>query len=116
MPEILRSKVRRGASKIEAIITLSTADDVKVRINTVVITAHRCRRRVKEAIRKIIFDYRKERVPKLSFEEFTQLVISPLPVDEISAQAHKIFPISEVILAKVKVLSEPTERTPLAKE
>jgi ribosomal protein S3AE len=108
--ETIRAKVHRGISKIEAIITLNTADGVKVRINTIVITAHRCRTKVKEDIRKAVFKYRSERVPKMSFEEFVNFVISDLPKEEIHAIVHKIFPTSEVFVAKVKVLSDPTER------
>ena len=116
LPEVLRAKVHRGISKIEAIITLTTADGVKVRINTVVLTAHRCRTKVKEDIRKKIFEYRSERVPKMSFEEFANFVVSGMPEAEIMPIVHKIFPVSEVIVAKVKVLSDPTERKAVATE
>ncbi|GEM_PF-4023197 len=112
IPDYIQSKIHRGISKIECIKTLHTADGVKVRINTIVITAHRCRTKVKEDIRKAVFKYRSERVPKMSFEEFANFVLSGLPEEEIHPIVHKIFPVSEVLVAKVKVLSDPTERTP----
>jgi len=54
--DYLRSLVRRGASKVEASITVVTTDDYRVRVQPVALTTKKADRSQEKAIRRVMID------------------------------------------------------------
>jgi len=111
--DYIRSLVRRGTSRVDAIMDVQTKDGIKLRVMTMAVTLSRIKTSQKKAIRKIMFQITEERVSQLDFATFVQQVVLGTIATDIQMQAKKIYPIKKVEVYKLKVLT-PTYEIPVA--
>jgi len=112
--DYIRSIVRRGTSRIDAIKDVETKDGIKLRVMTMAVTQNRVKTSQKRAIRKIMFEIIDEKAKELSFDEFIQQSVLGNIAAEIEVRAKKIYPLKKAEVRKIKVLT-PVYEIPLKK-
>ena len=110
--DYIRSIVRRGTSRVDAIKDITTKDGVRLRVMTMAVTQNRVKTSQMKAIRKIMFEIIDEKAKALNFDEFIQESVLGRIATEIQARAKKIYPIKKAEVRKIKVLT-PTYEIPL---
>ena len=112
--DYLRSLVRRGSSKIDAVRDITTVDGVDLRVMAMSVAIKRIKTSQIKAIRKIMFEIIDEKASILSFDEFIQESVLGRIAAEIQVRAKKIYPLKKAEIRKIKVLS-PIYQVPLKK-
>lgn len=112
--DYIRSLVRRGTSRIDAILDVETKDGVKLRVMAMAVTISRVKASQKKAIRKIMFQLIEEKASQLDFDTFVQQAVLGNIASEIEVNARKIYPLKKAEVRKIKVLTSPFE-IPLSK-
>ena len=107
--DYIRSLVRRGTSRIDAIRDIVTKDGVRLRVMCMVVTENRVKTSQEKAIRKIMFDLIEEKAGQLTFDEFVQEAVLGMIATEIEMRARKIYPIRKAEVRKIKVLTNVFE-------
>ena len=110
--DYIKSLVRRKSSKIQGIFNVVTKDGYHLRLTIIALTSYRCNTSQKRAIRKIMEEYVKERVPQLTLNELIQEMIFGKMSAVIAERARKIYPIRKVEVYKSKLLMIPTPEGP----
>lgn len=110
--DYIRSLVRRGRSRVDAILDVTTSDGVKLRIMAMAVTMRRVKTSQERAIREIMFDIIEEKASKLDFDSFVQEAVLGQIAGEIMVRAKKIYPLYKAEVRKIKVLT-PTFEIPL---
>jgi len=105
--DYIRSLVRRGTSRIDAIIDVETKDGVRMRVMGLAVTQARVKTSQKRAIRKVMFDLIAKKAESLTFDEFIQEVVLGKMAAEIEVAARKIYPLRKAEIRKIKVLTSP---------
>lgn len=112
--DYIRSLVRRGTSRIDAILDVETKDGIKLRVMAMAVTQSRVKTSQKKAIRKIMYQLITGKAQSLDFDTFIQHCILGTLASEIEIQARKIYPLKKAEIRKIKVLT-PTNQIPLIK-
>lgn len=107
--DYVRSLVRRGTSKVDAILDVETADGVRLRVMSMMITQNRVKTSQKRAIRRIAFDYIAKKASSMNFDDFIQEVVLGKVASELEVLARKIYPLKKAEVRKVKVLTSAFE-------
>ncbi|RLE70546.1 MAG: 30S ribosomal protein S3ae [Thermoprotei archaeon] len=107
--DYIRSLVRRGTSRIDAIMDVITKDGVELRVMCMAVTQSRVKTSQKKAIRRIMFEIIEEKSSALTFEEFVQEAVLGRIAAEIEMRAKKIYPLRKAEVRKIKVLSSVFE-------
>jgi len=107
--DYIRSLVRRGTSKIDAVVDVTTKDGVNLRVAGMTVTESRVKTSQKKAIRKILVGTILEKAEQLTFEEFVQEAVLGMLAAEIETRARKIYPVRKAEIRKIKVLSSIPE-------
>ena len=107
--DYLRSLVRRGASKIDATITILTTDDYRLRVQPVAFTTKKADRSQEQAIRRIMIDLVEEAAEERSFEQFLDSVIEGRLSSAIYGEAKTVYPIRRVEVKKLTLEARPEE-------
>ncbi|MFB6132629.1 MAG: 30S ribosomal protein S3ae [Halanaeroarchaeum sp.] len=104
-----RSLVRRGSSKIEAILTVRTTDDYRVQVHPVAYTTKVADRSQKEAIRRTMLDLVEEAAAERSFEGLVDSIVQGHLSSAIYNEAKTIYPLRRVEVAKATLEARPEE-------
>ncbi|MCL9817653.1 30S ribosomal protein S3ae [Natronocalculus amylovorans] len=107
--DYLRSLVRRGASKIDASITVLTKDDYRVQIQPVAFTTKKADRSQEAAIRRVMIDLVKETGSERTFEELVDSIIEGRLSSAIYGEAKTIYPLRRVEVQKLSLRARPAE-------
>jgi len=110
--DYMKSLIRRKSSKIQGIFNVETKDQYHLRLTIVALTSYRCKTSQKRAIRKIMEEYVKSKVPQLTLDELIQEMLFGRMSAEIMERARKIYPIRKVEIYKSKLLMIPTPEGP----
>ena len=110
--DYMKSLIRRKSSKIQGIFNVETKDQYRLRLTIVALTSYRCKTSQKRAIRKIMEEYVKSKVPQLTLDELIQEMLFGRMSAEIMERARKIYPIRKVEIYKSKLLMIPTPEGP----
>ncbi len=102
--DYLRSLVRRGSSKIDAIVDASTADNFKLRIGAVVFTRRRASHSQKSAIRKSISSVVTKKASSLNLDQLAQELVLGKVDSEVHNAVKKIHGIRRTGIRKSKVV------------
>jgi small subunit ribosomal protein S3Ae len=105
--DYIRSLVRRGTSRIQSVVDVTTKDDFVFRTTTVVFTHSRVRTSLQKEIRKIITKTMLKRVARHSYEGFAKNVVSGDIADSIGDEVSKIVPVRKVEVLKSKLRQKP---------
>ncbi|MBS3761453.1 MAG: 30S ribosomal protein S3ae [Halodesulfurarchaeum sp.] len=104
-----RSLVRRGSSKVKAVLTLRTADDYRITVHPVAFTTKVADRSQKEAIRAKMTDLVTEAAAERTFEEFQDSVVQGHLSSAIYNEAKTIYPLRRVEVEKTNLDARPAE-------
>jgi len=107
--DYLRSLVRRGSSKVEAYVTVLTADDYRVQLQPVAFTTKKADRSQEEAIRETMVDIVESNSTERSFEEVIDSVVQGRLSSAIYGEAKDIYPLRRVEVQKATLEARPEE-------
>ncbi len=107
--DYLRSLVRRGASKIEAYVTVLTTDDYRVQIQPVAFTTKKADASQEKAIRETMVEMIEEAAEERSFEELIDSVVEGRLSSAIYGEAKTIYPLRRVEIQKSTLEAHPEE-------
>ncbi|MDQ2049212.1 30S ribosomal protein S3ae [Natronolimnohabitans sp. A-GB9] len=107
--DYLRSLVRRGASKIEAYVTVLTTDDYRVQIQPVAFTTKKADASQEKAIREQMVQMVEEAAAERSFEELIDGVVEGRLSSAIYGEAKTIYPLRRVEIQKATLEAHPEE-------
>ncbi|MDR5674300.1 Ribosomal protein S3AE [Halalkaliarchaeum sp. AArc-CO] len=107
--DYLRSLVRRGASKIDASITVLTTDDYRLQVQPVAFTTKRADRSQEEAIRRIMIDQVEAAAEDRTFEQYVDSIVEGRLSSAIYGDAKEIYPLRRVEVQKLTLEARPEE-------
>ena len=107
--DYLRSLIRRGASKVEAAITVLTKDDYRVQIQPVAFTTKDADASQEKAIRRTMIDMVESAGAERTFEELISTVVEGRLSSAIYGEAKTIYPLRRVEIQKATLLAHPEE-------
>ncbi|MFB6108531.1 MAG: 30S ribosomal protein S3ae [Haloplanus sp.] len=107
--DYLRSLVRRGASKVDATVTVLTTDDYRVRVQPVAFTTKKADRSQEQAIRRVMIDLVEEAAEERNFESFVDSVVEGRLSSAIYGEAKTIYPLRRVEVQKLTLEAHPEE-------
>ncbi|MFP8956181.1 30S ribosomal protein S3ae [Natrialbaceae archaeon A-CW3] len=107
--DYLRSLVRRGASKIDAYVTVLTTDDYRVQIQPVAFTTKKADASQEKAIRKTMVEMTEEAAAERTFEELVDSIVEGRLSSAIYGEAKTIYPLRRVEIQKTTVEAHPDE-------
>ncbi|ADD05966.1 30S ribosomal protein S1e [Natrialba magadii ATCC 43099] len=107
--DYLRSLVRRGASKIEAYVTVLTTDDYRVQIQPVAFTTKKADASQEKAIRNQMVQMIEEAAEERTFEELIDSVVEGRLSSAIYGEAKTIYPLRRVEIQKTTLEARPEE-------
>ncbi|GAB6861260.1 30S ribosomal protein S3ae [Haloplanus litoreus] len=107
--DYLRSLVRRGASKIDATVTVLTTDDYRVRVQPVAFTTKKADRSQEQAIRRVMIDLVEEAAAERDFESFVESCVEGRLSSAIYGEAKTIYPLRRVEVQKLTLEARPEE-------
>ena len=107
--DYLRSLVRRGASKVEAYVTVLTTDDYRVQIQPVAFTTKKADASQEKAIRETMVEMIEEAAADRTFEELIDGVVEGRLSSAIYGEAKTIYPLRRVEIQKTTLEAHPEE-------
>jgi small subunit ribosomal protein S3Ae len=107
--DYLRSLVRRGASKVDATVTVLTTDDYRVRIQPVALTTKKADRSQERAIRRVMIDLVEEAGEERTFEGLIDSVVEGRLSSAIYGEAKTVYPLRRVEVQKLSLDARPEE-------
>ncbi|EMA45877.1 30S ribosomal protein S3ae [Halococcus saccharolyticus] len=107
--DYLDSLVRRGASKVEAYLTVLTSDDYRVRIQPVAFTTKKADDSQERAIRRRMTELVEEAASERTFEELVDSVTQGRLSSAIYGEARTIYPLRRVEVGKLALDAHPEE-------
>lgn len=116
--DYLRSLVRRGSTRVDAILEAKTVDGYVLRVGVVILPVSRLNAGQITYLRKIVRDIVGEKAKILTFDQFVQEAVLGKIASDIYNIAKKITPLRHVGVRKTKLLSHPevpSENVALAK-
>ncbi|NKE37105.1 30S ribosomal protein S3ae [Natronococcus sp. JC468] len=107
--DYLRSLVRRGASKIEAYVTVLTTDDYRVQVQPVAFTTKKADASQEKAIRERMVEMIEEAAAERTFEELIDSIVEGRLSSAIYGEAKTIYPLRRVEIQKTTLEAHPEE-------
>ncbi|MFP8888971.1 30S ribosomal protein S3ae [Natrialbaceae archaeon A-CW2] len=107
--DYLRSLVRRGASKIEAYVTVLTTDDYRVQIQPVAFTTKKADASQEKAIRKQMVQMVEDAAAERTFEEVIDSIVEGRLSSAIYGECKTIYPLRRVEIQKTTLEAHPEE-------
>ncbi|WP_435335715.1 30S ribosomal protein S3ae [Haloarchaeobius sp. TZWWS8] len=107
--DYLRSLVRRGASKVDAHVTVMTTDDYRVQIQPVAFTTKKADHSQERAIRKTMTKIVREAARERTFEDLVDSVVEGRLSSAIYSEAKTIYPLRRVEIQKATLEARPEE-------
>ena len=105
--DYIRSLIGRGSSKIQTIQNLTTKDGYLFRVTGICTTIKRARSSQIDLIRKIMDEVLREFASLYNHEKFIKAMISRELDNQIQRVAKTIYPLSNSVLIKSKLISVP---------
>jgi small subunit ribosomal protein S3Ae len=107
--DYLRSLVRRGSSKIAAVMTVRTTDDYRVEIQPVAFTTKNADDSQQKAIRRTMMDIVQSAADERTMAEFVDSAIEGRLSSAIYSEAKQIYPLRRVEIQKTVIEAHPEE-------
>ncbi|NHN58364.1 MULTISPECIES: 30S ribosomal protein S3ae [Halorussus] len=107
--DYLRSLVRRGASKVEAYVTVLTTDDYRVQVQPVAFTTKDADASQEKAIRETMVDIVEDAAEDRTFEALIDSVVEGRLSSAIYGEAKTIYPLRRVEVQKATLEARPEE-------
>ncbi|MEF8813359.1 MAG: 30S ribosomal protein S3ae [Halovenus sp.] len=107
--DYMRSLVRRGSSKIEAYITVLTADDYRVQLQPVALTTKSADESQEKAIRRRMIDLVRETATERTFDDLVDSVVDGRLSSAIYNESKTIYPLRRVEVKKLTLEARPEQ-------
>lgn len=104
-----RSLVRRGSSKVSAVITVRTSDDYRVKIQPVAYTTKKADHSQEHAIRRTMIDIVENAGTERTFEGLIDSIVEGRLSSAIYNEAKTIYPLRRVEIEKTTLEAHPEE-------
>ncbi|WP_295722640.1 30S ribosomal protein S3ae [uncultured Methanobrevibacter sp.] len=101
----IRSMIRRGTSRIDAPVIVTTKDDREIKVHVLAVTSRRAKSSQQKFMRETIENLVAESASEKSFKEFIDVLTSGKLASEIYHNAKKIYPLNRVEIIKSKVFN-----------
>ena len=105
--DYIRSQIRRRATRIGDISTVTTQEGHKLRVSSIVTTLRRVQSAQLEVIRRDMRKVVEARAGERTFDQFVQEVVLGKLASDIYKAAKRYCPVKRVEVWKTKVLAEP---------
>ncbi|WP_414469555.1 30S ribosomal protein S3ae [Methanobacterium sp. ACI-7] len=106
--DYVRSMIRRGTSRIDAITDVTTKEGYKVNVHVIAITVKRAKSSQQKFIRETMGRLVGELAEGKNFPELIEAIISGKMASSIYHETKKIYPLKRVEIIKTQVAEEPT--------
>jgi len=107
--DYLRSLVRRGSSKVAAVLTVRTKDDYRLRVQPVAFTTKRADHSQQRAIRQSMTDVTERAAAGHTYREFTDSIVRGRLSSAMYNEAKTIYPLRRVEVQKAVLDAHPEE-------
>ncbi|MDI6723594.1 MAG: 30S ribosomal protein S3ae [Methanobacterium sp.] len=105
--DYVRSMIRRGTSRIDAITDVKTKEGYTVNVHILAITVKRAKSSQQKFIRETMGRLIEEAVEGKTFPELVEAVVSGKMASSIYHETKKIYPLKRVEIIKTRVVEEP---------
>jgi len=105
--DYIRSQIRRRATRISDVSTVTTQDGHKLRVSSIITTLRRVQSSQLEAIRRDMRKVVEARAGERTFDQFVQEVVLGKLSADLYKEAKKYCPVKRVEVWKTKVLAGP---------
>ncbi len=105
--DYVRSMIRRGTSRIDAITDVKTKEGYTVNVHILAITVKRSKSSQQKFIRETMARLTQEAVEGKTFPELVEAVVSGKMASSIYHETKKIYPLKRVEIIKTQVVEEP---------
>jgi len=115
--DYLRSLVRRGSTRVDAILNAKTQDGYTLRLSVVILPIGRLNTGQIAYLRKIVRDIVEAKAKSLAFDQFVQEGVLGKIASDVYNEAKKIAPLRHVGVRKSRLLSipeKPKEELPVS--
>ncbi|MCQ2737321.1 MAG: 30S ribosomal protein S3ae [archaeon] len=102
--DYVRSMIRRGTSRIDAPVYVTTKDDRKLKLHVLAVTTRRAKSSQQKFMRETIQDLVTNVASEKTFDELVEVSVNGRLASEIYHKAKKIYPLKRVEIIKSKVL------------
>ena len=102
--DYVRSMIRRGTSRIDAPVIVTTQDERKLKLHVLAVTTRRAKSSQQKYMRQVIIDLLKETAAERTYEELVKSSVNGKLASEIYHTAKKIYPLKRVEIIKSKVI------------
>lgn len=106
--DYVRSMIRRGTSRIDAITQATTQDNTKMKIHVLAITIKRAKSSQQKFIRETMEKLVAEAAAEKTFRDLVEDIITGKLASSIYHDAKKIYPLKRVEIVKTRVIEEKT--------
>ncbi len=107
--DYLRSLVRRGSTRIDSIVNITTKKGYKLRLSVVAFSVLRIRKSQILNVRKVMRRILHEKAESLFFDQIVQEAVLGKIASDIYNEAKKIIPLRHTGIRKSKLISYPAE-------
>lgn len=107
--DYLRSLVRRGSTRIDSIVNITTKKGYKLRLSVVAFSVLRIRKSQILNVRKVMRQILQEKAESLFFDQIVQEAVLSKIASDIYNEAKKIVPLRHTGIRKSKLISYPSE-------
>ncbi|HOI71705.1 MAG TPA: 30S ribosomal protein S3ae [Methanobacterium sp.] len=104
--DYVRSMIRRGTSRIDAITQVKTQDNVKMKVHVLAVTIKRAKSSQQKFIRETMERLVAEAAADKTFRDLVEEVITGKLASHIYHEAKKIYPLKRVEILKTRVIEE----------
>ena len=106
--DYLRSLVRRGSTRIDNIVNVTTKNGYRLRVSVVAFSVMRVRKAQLSSVRETMRRVLTEKAAILNFDQFVQEAVLGKIGSDIYNDAKKVAPLRHVGVRKSKLISYPT--------
>ena len=104
--DYVRSMIRRGTSRIDAPIIVTTQDERKLKLHVLAVTTRRAKSSQQKYMRETINELVTKVASEKTFDELVENSVNGRLASEIYHKAKKIYPLKRVEIIKSKVLDK----------
>lgn len=102
--DYVRSMIRRGTSRIDAPVYVTTKDNRKLKLHVLAVTTRRAKSSQQKFMRETIQELVNNVATEKTFDELVEISVNGRLASEIYHKAKKIYPLKRVEIIKSKVL------------
>lgn len=108
--DYLRSLVRRGSTRVDAVQNITTKDGFRLRVSIVALSVVRLNKMQITSMRRVAREILTEKAKNLTFDQFAQEAVLGKIASDVYNVAKKITPLRHVGVRKSKLIALPVEK------